>query len=48
VREGVESNKYTLIWIANNAQIADIIRTKILGRSLFDSIKELEFVKGPE
>jgi hypothetical protein len=43
-REGVESNNYVLIWITSNAQVADI-GTKILGRILLDSFKELVFVK---
>ncbi len=44
VREGVESNQHVLIWIPTNAQLADI-GTKILGRALLDSFKELIFVK---
>ncbi len=44
MREGVESNQYALIWISTNAQVADI-GTKILGRALLDSFKELIFVK---
>jgi hypothetical protein len=47
VREGVESNQHALIWIPTNAQVADI-GTKILGRALLDSFKELIFVKVPE
>jgi hypothetical protein len=47
VREGVENNQHTLIWITTNAQVADI-GTKILGRILLDSFKELLFVKVPE
>jgi hypothetical protein len=47
VREGVESNQHALIWIPTNAQLADI-GTKILGRVLLDSFKELIFVKVPE
>jgi hypothetical protein len=47
VREGVESNQHVLIWIPTNAQLADI-GTKILGRALLDSFKELIFVKVPE
>jgi hypothetical protein len=47
VREGVESNQHALIWITNNAQVADM-GTKILGRILLDSFKELIFVKVPE
>jgi hypothetical protein len=44
VREGVESNQHALIWIANNAQVADM-GTKILDRIHLDSFKELIFVK---
>ncbi len=47
MREGVESNQHALIWITNNAQVADV-GTKILGKILLDSFKELIFVKGPE
>jgi hypothetical protein len=47
VREGVESNQHVLIWIPTSAQLADI-GTKILGRPLLDSFKELIFVKVPE
>ena len=47
VREGVESNQHALIWITNSAQVADM-GTKILGRILLDSFKELIFVKVPE
>ena len=47
MREGVENNRHALIWIATNAQVADI-GTKILGRILLDSFKELTFVKVPE
>ncbi len=47
VREGVESNQHALIWIINSAQVADM-GTKILGRILLDSFKELIFVKVPE
>ena len=47
VREGVESNQHALIWITNIAQVADM-GTKILGRILLDSFKELIFVKVPE
>jgi hypothetical protein len=44
VRKGLESNQHALIWIPTNAQVADI-GTKILGRALLDSFKELIFVK---
>jgi hypothetical protein len=37
VREGVENNQHSLIWITTNAQVADI-GTKILGRTLLDSL----------
>ena len=47
VREGIESNQHVLILIPTNAQLADI-GTKILGRALLDSFKELIFVKVPE
>jgi hypothetical protein len=47
VREGVESNQHGLIWIATNAQVAEV-GTKILGRTLLDSFKELIFFKVPE
>ena len=47
VREGVESNQHALIWITNSAQVADM-GTKILGRILLDSFKDLIFVKVPE
>ncbi len=47
VREGVENNQHSMIWITTNAQVADI-GTKILGRILLDSFKELIFVKVPE
>ncbi len=47
VREGVESNQCALIWITTTAQVADM-GTKILGRILLDSFKELIFVKVPE
>ncbi len=42
-----QNNLYALIWIPTNAQVADI-GTKILGRALLDSFKELIFVKVPE
>jgi hypothetical protein len=47
MREGVESNQHTLIWITNNAKVADM-GTKILDRILLDSFKELIFVKVPD
>ncbi len=47
VREGVKSNQHALIWITNSVQVADM-GTKILGRVLLDSFKELIFVKVPE
>jgi hypothetical protein len=47
VRERVESNQHVLILIPTNAPLADI-GTKILGRALLDSFKELIFVKVPE
>jgi hypothetical protein len=47
VREGVESNQHALIWIPTNAQVAHV-GTKIIGRALLDSFKELIFVKVPE
>ncbi len=46
VREGVENNQHSMIWITTNAQVADI-GTKILGRILLDSFKEHIFVKVP-
>jgi len=46
VREGIESKQHALIWITNAAQIADM-GTKILGRILLDSFKELVLVKVP-
>jgi hypothetical protein len=46
VREGVENNQHALIWITTTAQVADK-GTKILGRILLDSFKELLFVKVP-
>jgi hypothetical protein len=39
VREGIESNQNALIWITNNAQVADT-GTKISDRILLDSFKE--------
>jgi hypothetical protein len=45
VREGVENNQHTLIWITTTAQVADM-GTKMLGS--LDSFKELIFVKVPE
>jgi hypothetical protein len=47
VREGVENNQHSLIWITTTAQVADM-RTKILCRILLESFKELIFVKVPE
>jgi hypothetical protein len=47
VREGVESNQHSLIWIMNMIQLADM-GTRILGRTLLGSFKELVFVKVPE
>jgi hypothetical protein len=47
VREGVENNQYALIWITTTTQVADM-GTKILGRILLDTFKELIFVKVPE
>ncbi len=47
VREGVENNQYTLIYITTTAQEADM-GTKILGRILLDPFKELIFFKVPE
>ncbi len=44
MREGVESNQYTLIWITTTAQVADT-GTKILGKILLDPFKELVFAK---
>ncbi len=46
VREEVESNQHALIWITNGAQVADM-GTKILGRILLDSFKDLIFVQVP-
>jgi hypothetical protein len=47
IREGVESNQHALIWITTTAQVSDM-GTKILGRILLDSFKELIFDKVPE
>ncbi len=47
MREGVEHNQHALIWITTTDQIADM-GTKILGRILLDSFKELIFVRAPE
>ncbi len=47
MREEVENNHHALIWITANAQVADM-GTKILGRILLDSFKELTFVKVPD
>jgi hypothetical protein len=47
VREGVENSQHALIWITTTAQVADM-GTKILGRILLHSFKELLFVKVPE
>jgi hypothetical protein len=47
VRERIENKQHALIWITNEAQIADM-GTKILGRILLDPFKELVLVKVPE
>jgi hypothetical protein len=47
MKEGVETHQHALIWITTNAQVADL-GTKILGRILLDSFKELIFVKVPD
>ncbi len=44
MREGLESNQNALIQITTTAQVADM-GTKILGRILLDSFKEIIFVK---
>ena len=46
VREGVQSNQHALIWITTTAQVAGM-GTKILGKILLESFKELIFVKVP-
>ena len=46
VREGVENNQHALIWITTTAQVTGM-GTKILGKILLDSFKELIFVKVP-
>ncbi len=47
-REGVESNQHTLIWMTTHTQVAGMMGTKILGRILLDSFKEVVFFKVPQ